>query len=284
MFGTALTSYMCTACFAKQLEQEEERAKNFKTVPASRSPTGPVNQNALYGAGKSVFYAHSDSQSYAEVANIPVRKPPTGQTNGTLYLSNSIFYGESAALPLKAEKEEKIVFEKINVNVIGDKQKNLPIATAVEPSTNREDPVPTSRSGAPQSTMSNKSNLPAKPISETVIRKETPPVPAPRTRSVRNGQQTVEQQQQLVTDLNRSPSTGSKTPVSPRPTELQSQNSIPAEGTNQSFPVLSKSLSVEHSVQPNSRLLSHYDSIRKPCKSNGCSDFGQASTNVSINI
>lgn len=96
---------MCTACYARQLEQEEERAKSLKiasgkTLAVSTPSVG--NQNALYGAGKSVFYAQSDSQSYAEAARIPAAKPPgTGHQNGTLYLSNSTFYGETPILKVK---------------------------------------------------------------------------------------------------------------------------------------------------------------------------------------
>jgi len=279
---------MCTACYTKQLEQEEERAKNFRNGPTARSPTGTIHQNALYGAGKSVFYAHSDSQSYADVANIPARKPPTGQTNGTLYLSNSTFYGESRQpQQQKPEKEEKIVFEKITVNVIADKQKIPQNSAAVEPLVNLENPVPTPRNGSERNGLqiitSNKSNLPANPVTEAVMLKESAPVPAPRTKGVKNG--SIEQPRQLVADLIRSPSAGRKAaPVTPpaRPTELQPQSSIPAAGTSQPFPVLSKALSVDHTVQPTaSRLLSHYDSVRKPCKSSGCSDLGQANTQVS---
>lgn len=115
MYGTALTSYMCTGCYTKQLEQEEERAKTLKST-LSRSPSG--NQNALYGMGKSVFYAQSDTRSYADAANIPARKPPNGQ-NGTLHLSNSTFYSDTGPQysPSSRKKEEKIVFEKINPDI-----------------------------------------------------------------------------------------------------------------------------------------------------------------------
>ena len=62
MFGTAVTSYMCTACYARQLEQEEERVKSLKIASGKSLAFGGGNQNALYGAGKSVFYTSSDSQ------------------------------------------------------------------------------------------------------------------------------------------------------------------------------------------------------------------------------
>ena len=92
---------MCTACYARQLEQEEERVKSLKI--ASGKTLGMGNQNALYGAGKSVFYAQSDSQSYAEAAKIPATRPPgTGNQNGTLYLSNSTFYGETPIMKVNS--------------------------------------------------------------------------------------------------------------------------------------------------------------------------------------
>jgi len=153
MFGTALTSYMCTACYSKQLEQEEERAKTLKSSTKPSSPstsltpltpltsltpltpltsltpliplTPPAQHHALYGTGKSVFYASSDGASYTEAANLPSRKPPSAH-NGTLYLSNSTFFGDGSA---KTEAQE-----------VKETPKNLIFESSIEPALALDNP------------------------------------------------------------------------------------------------------------------------------------------------
>ena len=213
MYGTALTSYMCTACYAKQLEQEEERAKNLKTTKATN-----CNQNALYGAGKSVFYAQSDSQAYADAATIPARKPPTGH-NGTLFLSNSTFYGDVG--PTTAKKEEKIVFEKISPSICEKfKHANEPIRSLVHP--------------------------PSTKLPE------------------RNGAHTPSDE---FIDLTCIPPIEQRQPIRP-PRHQTLDSPVPVHVDDRPTPPPPSS----------SRLLSHYDSIRKPCKSPGCSAYGLANT------
>lgn len=239
MFGTALTSYMCTACYAKQLEQEEERAKNMK-VTTTRSPSG--NQNALYGIGKSVFYAQSDSQSYADASNIPARRPPNSQ-NGTLYLSNSTFYGDagtSSSTSPSPKKEEKIVFEKISPNICDKFKQTSPNVL--------EQIGETSMQSVPTIAKVYDSNGSHKLTEELIGLGPNHP----------------EEQQR--------PSY----PVRPPRTQLLNMKS-----TGNSFmdaEVPPASATVEVVQQPTSRLLSHYESIRKPCKSTGCTSYGLANT------
>lgn len=237
MYGTALTSYMCTACYAKQLEQEEERAKNLKTT-VSRSPGS--NQNALYGMGKSVFYAQSDSQSYADAANIPARRPPTGQ-NGTLYLSNSTFYGDSAPINITSssspKKEDKVVFEKISPSICEKiKQTNHYM---VEPAGHTEPQREVNQVIQSTATKGHERNGPY-PISKELI------------------------------DLGTTLPVEEKHPV--RPPRMQASK----VGLGASSNVEEKTVSQAH--QPSPRLLSHYDSIRKQCKSPGCTSYGFANT------
>jgi OTU domain-containing protein 7 len=241
MYGTALTSYMCTACYAKQLEQEEERAKNLK-VAATKSNSGG-NQNALYGIGKSVFYAQSDSQSYADATNIPARRPPNGQ-NGTLYLSNSTFYGDgnpsNHAAP-SPKNEEKIVFEKISPNIC---EKFKP-PTVVE-------------------IVGQQAITPTMPIIAKVYERNGTHKPVEELSDWRPDPPEEEQRQSL--------------PV--RPPRLSQQSHKGVTGNSPVDADLPRSSVVTEKVvpQPTSRLLSHYDSIRKPCKSTGCSSYGMANT------
>lgn len=214
MHGTALTSYMCTGCYTKQLEQEEERAKSLKST-LTRSPSG--NQNALYGMGKSVFYAQSDSRSHADAACMPARRPPTGQ-NGTLHLSNSTFYndiGSAFYSPHSPKREEKIVFEKISPD-IAEKLKRI---ESIKPEV----------------------------LKQTLD--SSPPEPKNGTLSP----------SELLVDLG---SNSSKNPV----------------GATQSAGAVVFSDDDLPDASTNPRLLSHYDSIRRRCKSNGCSSYGTANT------
>ena len=101
MFGTAVTSYMCTACYARQLEQEQAiKMRSYKSMERRASMSDRkqqqqqqqqqlANGNALYGAGKSVFYATPGvPAAVGGAASVPKQE----QDNGTLYLSNSTFF------------------------------------------------------------------------------------------------------------------------------------------------------------------------------------------------
>lgn len=256
MYGTALTSYMCTACYAKQLEQEEERAKNLRSTSAqgisgnARSPSGgSSNQNALYGMGKSVFYAQSDSQSYADAANIPARRPPTGQ-NGTLYLSNSTFYGDvhpsgtSSTSPPK--KEDKVIFERISPSIC-DKFKSTEVGKAEPVSSKPTSPVP-------------------QQVSHTLPSHE------------RNGTRPILDEIEELIDFGSQPLPGEHQQPPVRPPRTMSAASK-ANATRFSPPPPPPSVEeIAAAPTPSPRLLSHYDSIRKPCKSAGCTSYGLANT------
>lgn len=233
MYGTAVTSYMCTACYARQLEQEEERVKSLKVMTGKTLLVGggPSNHNALYGAGKSVFYAATDSQSYADAAKIPATKPPgTGQQNGTLYLSNSTFYGET---PIP--KGEKVVFEKIGP-LCYEKSAVKPVSPVGSRADHAE------KKEEVNCLRSEDIKPPERPEAASLV------VPQPTT--VRPG------------------------PVAP---PVQKKPADPASPAAVSAAV---SAAVAAVVSPSpSRLLSHYDTIRKPCKSSGCTSYGMAGTN-----
>ena len=83
LYGTALTSYMCTDCFVLQKEQEQNRT-------TSPYPTGP-----RYGTGKSVFYTEADYNILESVNKLPCYNVPSRKTDQTLYLSNSTFYNDT---------------------------------------------------------------------------------------------------------------------------------------------------------------------------------------------
>ena len=241
MYGTALTSYMCTACYAKQLEQEEERAKSIKAA-AIRTTSG--NQNALYGMGKSVFYAQSDSQSYADAANIPARRPPTGQ-NGTLFLSNSTFYSDlNSTTSTSPKKEEKIVFEKISPNIC-EKFKQA----------------------SPSTLESSIGQAAANQV-----------IPIASKMNERNGAFSLTEELSDLGPTARSPPPEQRQSYPVRPPRVQQQHKGGAGISSNAEPARSSVAEENTPPQLSSRLLSHYDSIRKQCKSPGCNSFGLANT------
>lgn len=80
MYGTAATSYMCTACFEKQKERE---------LKSSGFMDGP-----RYGTGNSKFYTQADAQSHRKIERLPSFRRLNEQDQ-TLYLSNSTFYNDT---------------------------------------------------------------------------------------------------------------------------------------------------------------------------------------------
>lgn len=257
MFGTAVTSYMCTACYARQLEQEEERVKSLKIASGKSLAFGGGNQNALYGAGKSVFYTSSDSQSYAEAAKIPATKPPgTGQQNGTLYLSNSTFYGETPIM-----KEEKVVFEKIN-------------------------PLCYERAAAAAAAAAS-SAAPSSPVLADVGQK--PEVPALITTSSTPSVISVDTGRKWETNkFPVQPEEPGPPPVAPvrhQKPAVKPKPVLVAKDTSSNGTPAAVSAAVSAAIAaavpsgPSPRLLSHYDTIRKPCKASGCTSYGMAGTN-----
>ncbi|XP_076041280.1 uncharacterized protein LOC143025466 isoform X2 [Oratosquilla oratoria] len=98
MYGTALTAYMCSACFAKQKEEEHEYKRqagsNINSPKLARVIDGPH-----YGAGKSCFYAELDQDSLLSASKIPLSRPLSSQKDGTLFLSNSTFYSDTSSIP-----------------------------------------------------------------------------------------------------------------------------------------------------------------------------------------
>ncbi|XP_045122049.1 OTU domain-containing protein 7A-like isoform X2 [Portunus trituberculatus] len=106
MYGTALTSYMCSTCFSKQREQEQEYKRQASSSSSSTTSSTTNNLNSpkahhprvsegpQYGAGKSKFYAELDSSAAGEASKIPVHQALSTRKDGTLYLSNSTFYND----------------------------------------------------------------------------------------------------------------------------------------------------------------------------------------------
>ncbi|XP_066993922.2 OTU domain-containing protein 7B, partial [Anabrus simplex] len=99
--GSAVTSYMCKACFEKQRDQE--LSANINSPVMSRA-TGMNNNSSLdeqlaprYGTGKSRFYTESDSQSHNVISRLPASKAGIN-VDQTLYLSKSTFYNDLACL------------------------------------------------------------------------------------------------------------------------------------------------------------------------------------------
>lgn len=92
MYGTALTSYMCTSCYNKQKEQEQEIANN-PAIINSPVMSRAYDSNVRYGAGRSRFYAESDSTSHELASRIPLSRAGSN-TDQTLYLSKSTFYND----------------------------------------------------------------------------------------------------------------------------------------------------------------------------------------------
>lgn len=99
MYGTALTSYMCSACFAKQREQEQEYKRQTSSNLGSPKSQHFRADGPQYGAGRSKFYAELDSTSASDATKIPVIQALSSKKDSTLFLSNSTFYGDSSAVP-----------------------------------------------------------------------------------------------------------------------------------------------------------------------------------------
>ncbi|KAK4292167.1 hypothetical protein Pmani_035032 [Petrolisthes manimaculis] len=100
MFGTALTAYMCSACFAKQREQEQEYKRQTWTGPGSpKAQHQRICDGPQYGAGRSKFYAELDANSVSDATRIPIQQPLSSKKDGTIYLSNSTFYNDVSSVP-----------------------------------------------------------------------------------------------------------------------------------------------------------------------------------------
>ncbi|KAG8235343.1 hypothetical protein J437_LFUL015851 [Ladona fulva] len=91
LYGTSLTSYMCTMCYQKQKEREQELSK----TPKINSPlmNRAYETAPRYGAGKSTFYAESDCCSHNTIGNLPLSRAGSN-VDQTLYLSKSTFYND----------------------------------------------------------------------------------------------------------------------------------------------------------------------------------------------
>ncbi|XP_042238771.1 uncharacterized protein LOC121877225 isoform X2 [Homarus americanus] len=99
LYGTAVTSYMCSACFSKQKEQEREYKRQTSGNLNSPKAQDFRGDGPQYGAGKSKFYAELDAASVSDASKIPVIQPLSSKKDGTLFLSNSTFYSDSSTIP-----------------------------------------------------------------------------------------------------------------------------------------------------------------------------------------
>lgn len=89
-FGTALTSYMCKACFEHQRDQE------LTTINSPSLPRANNNMDFCaprYGIGKSRFYTESDINSHNTISRLPSTRVGSN-IDQTLYLSKSTFYND----------------------------------------------------------------------------------------------------------------------------------------------------------------------------------------------
>ncbi|XP_063615008.1 uncharacterized protein LOC134788085 [Penaeus indicus] len=99
MYGTAVTSYMCSSCFSKQREQEQEYKRQTSCNLNSPKAQHYKVDGPQYGAGKSKFYAELDAASVLNATKIPVVQALSTKKDGTLFLSNSTFYSDTSAIP-----------------------------------------------------------------------------------------------------------------------------------------------------------------------------------------
>ena len=89
-FGTAVTSYMCKACFERQRDQE------LTTINSPSLPRANNNVDSCaprYGIGKSRFYTESDINSHNTISRLPSTRVGSN-IDQTLYLSRSTFYND----------------------------------------------------------------------------------------------------------------------------------------------------------------------------------------------
>lgn len=89
-FGTAVTSYMCKACFERQRDHE------LTTINSPSLPRANNNMDSCaprYGIGKSRFYTESDISSHNTISRLPSARVGSN-VDPTLYLSKSTFYND----------------------------------------------------------------------------------------------------------------------------------------------------------------------------------------------
>jgi OTU domain-containing protein 7 len=89
LYGTAVTSYMCPACYSKQRDQEIGAASPLLSRHADE---------ARYGAGRSRFYAETDAAAHEQAARLPLSRAPSNSSDQTLYLSRSTFYNDTTKM------------------------------------------------------------------------------------------------------------------------------------------------------------------------------------------
>ncbi|KAK6631493.1 hypothetical protein RUM44_006020 [Polyplax serrata] len=107
MYGTVLTSYLCTSCYEKQRQEELTTSINSPSLPRAsihphKLPLSSQNSNHLdtarYGTGRSTFYMEASPKSYETAKNFSKSGGRTLKpTDETLYLSNSTFYNDKGS-------------------------------------------------------------------------------------------------------------------------------------------------------------------------------------------
>ncbi|KAL0271634.1 UNVERIFIED_CONTAM: hypothetical protein PYX00_008665 [Menopon gallinae] len=104
MYGTVLTSYLCTTCYNKQRQEELSTNINSPSLPRAvmiPKKSGSSNYNKStpgYGTGRSTFYFEASPKSYESAKNLTMSSGKSLKPqDDTLYLSNSTFYNDRPA-------------------------------------------------------------------------------------------------------------------------------------------------------------------------------------------
>ncbi|XP_023232516.1 OTU domain-containing protein 7B-like [Centruroides sculpturatus] len=90
MYGTAATNYLCSSCYSKQKQQEEEL--RMKNSDVSSSVVEIIPNDHVIRLGNSAFYTECDKNTMASVAKVPLGIRPSADSGHYHSLSKSVFY------------------------------------------------------------------------------------------------------------------------------------------------------------------------------------------------
>ncbi|KAK7073278.1 hypothetical protein SK128_015178 [Halocaridina rubra] len=130
MYGTALTSYMCSSCYSKQKEEEQEYKRQTSSNLGSPKAQHVRVDGAQYGAGKSKFYAELDANSVLDASKIPIIKPLSTKKDGTIFLSNSTFYSDNSTTPNGGHLKSQLSSQTNSHSVEMEKEGQSPVIIA----------------------------------------------------------------------------------------------------------------------------------------------------------
>lgn len=115
MYGTAATNYLCSTCYSKQKQQEEELRMKNSDISSSVVEIIP-DRDHVVRLGNSAFYTECDKTSMASVAKVPLGIRPSADSGHYHSLSKSVFYDD-----MSSEAMQSNSFSNSASHLTGDK-------------------------------------------------------------------------------------------------------------------------------------------------------------------